>query len=109
VIGGAGRIVRDPPRHRSPERQPFTAEEARALLASTDGGRLAALYWLALALGLRRGELLGLRWQDLDLDAATLRVARSLQRTGGAIVLKESHAVAAATGHPWSAPPTWPF
>jgi integrase len=37
---------------------------------------------LALSLGLRRGELLGLRWQDLGLDAATLRVARSLQRIG---------------------------
>jgi hypothetical protein len=32
--------------------------------------------------------LLGLRWQDLGLDAATLRVARSLQRIGGAVVLK---------------------
>ena len=38
---------------------------------------------------MRRGELLRLRWQDLDLDAATLRVTRSLQRIGGTVVLKE--------------------
>jgi integrase len=82
-------LLTDPPRHRAPEREPLTAQEARALLAAADGDRIAALYRLALTLGLRRGELLGLRWQDLDLETATLRVARSLQRIGGAIVLKE--------------------
>jgi integrase len=83
-------LLTDPPRHRAPAREPFTAQEARALLAAADGDRLAALYRLALTLGMRRGELHGLRWQDLDLDASTLRVARSLQRIGGAIVLKET-------------------
>jgi integrase len=82
-------LLTDPPRHRAPEREPFTAEEARVLLAAAHDDRLAALYRLALSLGLRRGELLGLRWQDVDLDSGTLRVARSLQRVNGTITLKE--------------------
>ncbi|MGA5764013.1 site-specific integrase [Nonomuraea bangladeshensis] len=41
------------------------------------------LYVLALCLGLRRGELLGLRWEDVDLDEGTLEVVQTLQRVGG--------------------------
>jgi integrase len=44
------------------------------------GNRLEALYSVALALGLRRGEALGLRWEDVDLEAGTLRVQVALQR-----------------------------
>jgi integrase len=40
---------------------------------------------LALCLGLRRGELLGLRWEDIDLDSGTLEVVQTLQRVGGAL------------------------
>jgi integrase len=47
------------------------------------GGRLEALYVMALTLGLRRGELLGLRWSDIDLKAGSVRVVRSLQRVSG--------------------------
>jgi integrase len=79
----------DPPRQRPAEREPFTPEEARALLAAAEGDRLAALYRLTLTLGLRRGEVLGLRWQDVNLDTGTLRIERSLQRVDGAIVSKE--------------------
>lgn len=79
----------DSPRRHTIEREPFTAEEARALLAAAESDRLAALYRLALTLGLRRGELLGLRWADVDLDAGRLRVARTLQRVNGEIALKE--------------------
>jgi integrase len=46
---------------------------------------LYALYVLALCLGLRRGELLGLRWDDIDLDTGTLEVVQTLQRVGGAL------------------------
>ena len=55
--------------------------EARRLLEAARGDRLQALYELAIATGLRQGELLALRWSDLDLDAAVLRVERTLQRT----------------------------
>ena len=61
--------------------EPLTAEEARALLAATDGHRLSALFELALRTGLRKGELLGLRWEDLDLTGGTVNIRRTLQRT----------------------------
>ncbi len=65
----------------------LTHEEAKALLAEAErqarggGGERAFSLWIAVALGLyaglRRGEILGLRWQDVDLDARRLNVARS--------------------------------
>ncbi|UYQ64484.1 tyrosine-type recombinase/integrase [Streptomyces peucetius] len=61
--------------------QPLTAAEARQLLHTAGGDRLHALYELALRTGLRKGELLGLHWEDLDLDAGTASIRRSLQRT----------------------------
>ncbi|TWV34720.1 site-specific integrase [Streptomyces misionensis] len=69
--------------------QPFTASEARQFLHTASGDRLHALYEIALRTGLRKGELLGLRWEDLDLDCGTASVHRSLQRTrtGGLTVL----------------------
>lgn len=44
-----------------------------------EGDRFAPLYTTAVALGLRQGELLGLRWSDVDLDAGTLTIRRSLR------------------------------
>ncbi|ALO11720.1 Phage integrase [Streptomyces venezuelae] len=61
--------------------QPLTAAEARQLLHAANGDRLHALYELALRTGLRKGELLGLHWEDLDLDGGTASIHRSLQRT----------------------------
>lgn len=56
-------------------------EEARAFLEAACGDRFEALYVAAVTTGMRRGELLGLRWSDVTLDGtATLRVARQLQR-----------------------------
>ncbi len=49
-------------------------DEARALLAAADGTRLSALWRLALTSGLRKGELLALRWNDFDLGAAHVRI-----------------------------------
>jgi integrase len=61
----------------------LTVEEARKLLAIAREDRLYALYVLALYLGLRRGELLGLRWTDINLEAGVLEVRRALQRIDG--------------------------
>lgn len=60
---------------------PLTAAEARQLLHASKTDRLHALYELALRTGLRKGELLGLHWEDLDLDTGTASIRRSLQRT----------------------------
>ncbi|MGW0703224.1 tyrosine-type recombinase/integrase [Streptomyces sp. NPDC002867] len=60
---------------------PLTAAEARQFLDVARTDRLHALYELALRTGLRKGELLGLHWEDLDLNAGTASIRRSLQRT----------------------------
>ncbi|GAA0672295.1 hypothetical protein GCM10009535_59910 [Streptomyces thermocarboxydovorans] len=57
--------------------EPLTADEARQLLTATRGHRLHALFELALHTGLRKGELLGLRWEDLNLDTGTAAVRRT--------------------------------
>ena len=72
-----------PPRAPNGEMRTLSATEARALLAAAAGDRLRALYVIALATGARSGELLGLRWEDLDAAAGTLRIVRSLTRTAG--------------------------
>lgn len=61
----------------------LTVNQARRVLKVARGERLYALYVLALCLGLRRGELLGLRWTDVDLATGTLEVVQNLQRVGG--------------------------
>lgn len=51
--------------------------------------RLAALYTVALAVGLRQGEALALRWEDVDLDMGTLLIRRTVQRIDGKLVYGE--------------------
>jgi len=65
----------------------FTPGEAMAFLEAVRGDRLEALYGVVLALGLRQGEALGLRWEDIDLDARRLIVANALQRVDGKLAL----------------------
>jgi integrase len=80
------------PRPTPEEMRPLSKAEARAFLeaARETGDRFEALYVLAIATGLRRGELLGLRWDDVDLKRGTLRVGRALVREGGRHVLGET-------------------
>jgi integrase len=54
-------------------------EQAQQLLHAVRGHRLEALYLVELSLGLRKGELLGLRWHDVDLKAGTLHITHQLQ------------------------------
>lgn len=79
----------DPPRQERTERTPLTPEQARAFLHEAEGDRFEALYLITALLGLRLGEGLGLRWQDIDLDSATLRVRQAVQRVDGHLIIKE--------------------
>lgn len=54
--------------------QPLSLEQARALLDVASTHRLSALYYLALSLGLRRGELLNLHWTDIDWQEQTVTI-----------------------------------
>jgi integrase len=60
--------------------KPLDPEHARKFLDATKGGRYEAIYIVALTLGMRRGEVLGLRWSDVSLNERTLRVNQSMQR-----------------------------
>ena len=70
-----------PPRVPRQEMRALSPEQASILLQSVQGDRLAALYELALATGARQGELLALRWSDVDLDAGVVTIQRSLVRS----------------------------
>jgi integrase len=69
------------PRQTKKEMQPLTPEQAKRLLENVHEDRLRALYILAVTAGLREGELLGLRWEDVDLERKLLQVRRQLTRT----------------------------
>lgn len=73
--------VKAPQVHKK-EVKPLTPTEVAALLCAATGNRLEALYVAAVHTGLRRGELLGLKWSDVDLEAGTLSVQRSLDKDG---------------------------
>jgi integrase len=66
-------LVRMPP-IKPYEGSPLSPQEARQLIRHLEGNPLEALVTLSLALGLRQGEVLGLRWQDIDLDSQTMRI-----------------------------------
>ncbi len=68
------------PRAEKFEFQPLTVEQIRKLLEVTKGHYMEALFKLALATGMRRGELMGLKWQDIDFNTNTLQVRRILTR-----------------------------
>ena len=63
------------------EMHPLFPEEIGCLLEAARGDRLEALYILAVTTGMRRGELLGLKWSDLDLKNASVSIRRALTRT----------------------------
>ena len=73
----------DPPRSGRPEVHPLMPDQARAFLAAVRGDRLEALFTVAIALGLRQGEALALRWSDVDLDAGTIRIRHTVQKIDG--------------------------
>jgi integrase len=82
-------VVRAPRPAAKEEMRTLSAEEARRLLEAARGDRLEALYVLAVTAGLRQGELLALKWRDIDLENATLSVRRTVTKSGGRLLLGE--------------------
>ncbi|MFF7797503.1 tyrosine-type recombinase/integrase [Streptomyces olivaceus] len=81
-----GHLTRNPvqlakaPRVSEEEIEPFTVEEVKRLLRAADDRRNSARWAVALALGLRQGEALGLKWADVDMERGVLMVRRSRRR-----------------------------
>jgi integrase len=74
----------------TPADDTLDAAGVRAVLENARGDRLEAFARLALCLGLRRGELLGLRWEDIDFECGEFRIAHSLSyRSGEGLILQE--------------------
>jgi integrase/predicted RNA-binding Zn-ribbon protein involved in translation (DUF1610 family) len=81
----------DPPRGRSTQRDlpAWSAEQLAGFLCSVRDDRLFALWRLLAMTGARRGEALGLRWDDLDVEAATITIRRALVPLGGEVQISE--------------------
>jgi integrase len=74
------------------ERKEFTPldrQQAKALIEAASDDRLEALYLLAVHTGIREGELLGLKWEDVDLERGLLRLRHALVREGGKVALDD--------------------
>jgi integrase len=69
-----------PPRKERFEIQPLSAEQVQQFLLAVRGHKWETLFMLALATGMRQGELLGLKWQDITFSTGTLQVRRILSR-----------------------------
>ncbi len=69
-----------PPRGSKKDIRPLTPGQVRQLLTASSEERYAALYVVAITTGLRRGELLGLMWEDISFENGTLQVRRTLQK-----------------------------
>ncbi|HUC38224.1 MAG TPA: tyrosine-type recombinase/integrase [Acidimicrobiales bacterium] len=88
-----GYVARNPadqvekPREDTEERLVYTPEQVRQFLDAAESDRLRAMWCLVVAIGLRRGELAGLRWGDVDLDGSspTLTVRRTRTSAGGQV------------------------
>jgi integrase len=79
-----------PPRVPRPQIEPLTLDEVRRLLSAARGSRFEAALVVAVVTGVRLGELLALRWDDIDLgDAPTVRVRGTLQRADGRLQILE--------------------
>jgi integrase len=86
-------ILARSPKVEEEEVEPYTVVQIKSLLETAQQGRNRARWAIALALGLRQGEALGLKWADIDLDECTLIVRRSRLRP------KWKHGCAEQCGH----------
>jgi integrase len=78
----------NPPQVETQETEILSAEQMADVLAKLDGHALYPIVVLALATGMRRGELLALRWEDLDLERATVSIARFFEETKAGLRFK---------------------
>ena len=78
-----------PPRMPSHVMRVITAPEARRFLEVAKETRYHALFVLALSTGMRRGELLALRWQDVDMDRGVVRIQQAVVRAHGTLTVSE--------------------
>ena len=74
------------PKAERKEMQTLPVEQLTSFLREAKDSGVYELYYLDLATGLRRGELLGLKWTDVDLDRGVLKIQRAISRQNGKVV-----------------------
>ena len=79
----------DPPRYRKKEMLVWNVEEIGRFLSAAESHRLYALFYLAITTGMRKGELLGLRWTDIDFENKTIHVSQALAAVSKGYKLQE--------------------
>jgi integrase len=79
----------EPPKPEVKEMRALDEAETAWFLAAAEGTRLYIPIWLAIATGMRRGEILALRWRDVDVAKGFVRVQRSLEQTDEGVRFKE--------------------
>jgi integrase len=89
LVGRNPARLADVPAVARPKLRVWSPEQTRAFLAAVANDRLFAAWLLAATTGMRRGELLGLRWVDVDLDIGVVRVAQARVRAGNQVVAGE--------------------
>jgi len=95
-----GMIGRNPtlavtrPKFKRKEMKTLSDVQVRTLLSFAEGDRFEVLFWLAVTTGLRQGELLGLKWSDVDWTNRRLRIQRQLQRLRGGLAFSEPKSAA---------------
>lgn len=79
----------DPPRYRRKEMEVWHEGEVRKFLETAEDHRLYAAFYLAVTTGMRQGEILGLRWTDIDFDNRTLSVSQALAKADKGYMMQE--------------------
>jgi len=82
------------PKFKRKEMKTLSDSQVRTLLSFVEGGRFEVLFWLAVTTGLRQGELLGLKWSDVNWTNRRLGIQRQLQRLRGGLVFSEPKSAA---------------
>ena len=96
----------DPPRKVEPTMTVWSPTELRTFLAHVEGDRLAAVWNLLATTGMRRGELLGLRWSDVDLEASTVTIVQSRSMAGPTPVVGTPNTVPVLAPSHWTPAPS---
>ena len=89
VIGRNPAMAVTRPKFHRKEMKTLSDNQVRTLLSIAEGNRFEAVFWLAVTTGLRLGELMGLKWADLDWVNRRLRIQRQLQRLQGGLAFSE--------------------
>ncbi|WP_395361923.1 tyrosine-type recombinase/integrase [Streptomyces sp. YH02] len=89
IVRNVAKLV-EPPRAAVRDLSPWSLDETLDFLAASRRDPLYAAFVLAIAMGLRRGELVGLRWNDIDLENRVLLVRQQVQRRRGVLYNDET-------------------